>query len=207
MQKAYFYVAMALVLFVMASCGSDSSSPTEPNPPTAAELCATGWTQFESDNFTGAATSFQNAINTDSNYCEAYIGLAITRIRQDNFTDAKTQLTTAKTKSPTTNQSIAISLGLSFVYVKENNATGIITELSGKITGTDTFDIGYGTGIDAVDIHNLLCEAYIMNRTLGTEGGSAMNALDAWGQVKKALALDGTDAKALQMQAYLRGTR
>ncbi len=200
-------IFIVVFAFILVSCGGGSGSPSEPDDPTAAELCATGWTQFESDNFTGAATSFQDAITTDSNYCEAYIGLAITRIRQDNFTDAKTQLTTAKTKSPTTNQSIAISLGLSFVYVKENNATGIITELSGKITGTDTFDIGYGTGIDAVDIHNLLCEAYIMNRTLGTEGGSAMNALDAWGQVKKALGLDGSDAKAIELQNYLRGTR
>lgn len=195
-----------LLVVLLSSCGGGDKSPTEPKPPSAAQHCATAWSNFQSGNFTGAATSFQSAISTDSNYCEAYIGLAYTRLRQDNFSDAKAQFTTAKTKSPTTDHNIAISVGLSFVYVKENNAALVVSELSGKITGTDTFVLGNGTNVDAVDIHTLLGEAYIMQRNLGTESGSATNALDAWGQVKKALALRSTDAKALQMQAYLRGT-
>jgi len=199
-------LGVILLAVVLSSCGGGSSSPSEPKPPTAAQLCATAWSNFQSGNFAGAVTSFQNAISTDSNYCEAYIGLAYTYLRQDNFTGAKTQYATAKTKSPTADQNIAISVGISFVYVKENNAALVVTELSNKITGTDTFVLGNGTNVDAVDIHTLLGEAYIMQRNLGTESGSAINALDAWGQVKKALALRSTDAKALQMQAYLRGT-
>lgn len=203
-QKCRVVSVIMFILFFINAC---SKNTVTPYIPTAEELCQKGWAAYENGSFTEAAESFHNAIQTDDTYCEGFIGLAITRLRQTNLTDAQLQFTIAKMKSPDETQSIAISVGLSFIYVVNNNADGIIAELSDKITGTDTFDIGYGTNINAVDIHNLLCEAYIMINVYGTESGSSINDLDAWGQLKKSMELDPNDTKAIDLQNYLRGTR
>ena len=188
-----------IVLFLFGACDQLFN-----NDPTAADYCQKGWEQFQSGQFSNAAASFQRALDVDPDYIDAYLGMALSRLRLDDFPGAKSALTTAKTKSPTYVQSIAISVIVSFVYVKENDAEGIVAELNNKINDTDDWTFGHGTAIDAVDIHNLLCEAYIMTRIYGSESSSAINALDAWGQVKKSLELDPLDNKALDLRAFLR---
>lgn len=60
----------ALVLFT--GCGKDSSSG--PSGPSAAELTAEGWTLYEADSYDDALAKFEEAIDTDSGYYEAYLG-------------------------------------------------------------------------------------------------------------------------------------
>ncbi len=199
MKKIWLLGFSVTALFLFVACDQLAKSD-----PTAADYCQQGWEQFQNGQFSNAATSFQKALDVDPDYVDTYLGLGLTRLRLDDFPGAKSALNTAKTKSPTFAQSIAISVIVSFVYVKENDANSIVAELINKIIDTDDWTFGHGIEIDAVDIHNLLCEAYIMIRIYGSESDSAINAHDGWGQVKKSIELDPQDEKALDLRALLR---
>lgn len=170
---------------------------------TAADYCRIGWEQFHSNQFSGATESFQSALTVDPDYIDAYLGLALSKLRLDDFPGVKSVLATAKPKSQSSAQFISISVILCFVYVQENNAEAIISELGIRISDSDEWTFGHETELNAVDIHNLMCEAYIMKGLFGSEHDSTVNALDAWGQVKKSLQLDPLDSKAIDLRTFL----
>ena len=60
----------ALVLF--SGCGKDSGSG--PSGPTAAELTGEGWVLYDTTSYDEALAKFEEAIDTDSTYYEAYLG-------------------------------------------------------------------------------------------------------------------------------------
>jgi len=63
----------ALVLF--SGCGKDTGTDSsEPSGPTAAELTEEGWILYDTTSYDEAMTKFEEAIDTDNTYYEAYLG-------------------------------------------------------------------------------------------------------------------------------------
>ena len=71
MKKLLIMIGIA-VLVLFSGCGKDSSSG--PSGPSAAELTADGWVLYETNDYDGALAKFEEAIDTDNTYYEAYLG-------------------------------------------------------------------------------------------------------------------------------------
>jgi tetratricopeptide (TPR) repeat protein len=62
------HVLLSLVVLLMISCGDDGQ--------TADEATSTGWDNFQSGNLENAITNFEEAIDIDNSFVEAYVGLS-----------------------------------------------------------------------------------------------------------------------------------
>ncbi|HOO59775.1 MAG TPA: hypothetical protein PLF44_04990 [Candidatus Mcinerneyibacteriales bacterium] len=195
------FLVILLPLFLLFACGKDSGSGAQPL--SAEEHCEQGWEAYENGDFTSALNSFNDAIETDSELPEGYVGKGWSSLRLDMTAEAGTAFGAALAYA--TENDLRIDVGYAALGNMENNAAMVLSYLTTHVTGTDTWVHNHDPEIDAVDIHNLMAEAYILTDNLGTEAGSAINELSAWGQVKKSLALDPADAKALELQSFLQG--
>ncbi len=191
---------IAVICVLVAACGKSSSGPSEP---TAMELCNSGWSAYETAAYSDALSDFEDALDKDSDMAEAYTGKGWTLIRQDLMSSAKTSLLTAINKSESTDYRNLIGIGS--IYIIENNGPSTVALLAPHVNIPNTWYHDHDEEITAVELHNLLAEGYIMTGVEGDESSSTVNALDAWGQVKKSLSMDNTDTKALELQAYLKG--
>ena len=192
--------AITVACMLILACGKSSSGPSEP---TAVELCNSGWSAYDDASFVEAVSYFGDAIEKDSELYEAYTGRGWSYIRNDQFTEAKADFATAIADADYTDYRAVVGLGS--IHVMENNGSGAVVVLSRHVDIPDAWFHDHDSEITAIDLHNLLAEGYIMTGVEGDETTSAVNALDAWGQVKKSLDMDATDAKALELQSYLRG--
>lgn len=197
--------ALLVAAFGMLCACSKGSSPTEPVQDTPAQSCQKGYTAYGANDFAGAITYFQKAVQSDASYVYGYEGMGWSYLRLRNFTQADANFQTALTKNPDLSTTISLAVGRSSIAIKNNDPDTVLQQLAYKIDGTDTWVHRFDPKVTAVTLHVLLAEAYIMKDTLGSEAGSASNARDAWGQVKKALQLSASDADALRLQSYLRG--
>jgi len=204
--KNVVYVFLSLGYLFLYACGSSGSTDPEPTE-TAAQACEKGITQYTSGNFTQALADFQRAVSLDDSYAYVlgYEGAGWCYIRLKNLTLADQNFVTAFTKSPDMDTTLSLSIGRSSIAIKNNDADTVIQLLAYKIDGTDAWTHHFDTTVTAIDIHLLLVEAYIMKNNIGTEAISAINARDAWGQVKKALQMNVANTDALRLRDYLRG--
>jgi len=62
-----------LILLSAISCGTEDTI-IRPLPPSARELTAAGWVEYEKGNLSGASESFTKAIGIDPSHAEAYVG-------------------------------------------------------------------------------------------------------------------------------------
>jgi len=195
-------LAIGVICMLVFACGKSSSSST-PSGPTAEELCGSGWTAYEATEYGEALSYFTDAIEIDEEYFEAYTGRGWAYLRSDMLTQAKTDFQAVIAGAPETDYRALIGLGS--IYVKENQGSASVSLLFPNFNIPDGWSHNHDLDVTAIDLHNLLAEGYIMRGVEGDETTSVVNALDAWGQVKKSLSLDPTDDKALELQAYLRG--
>ena len=211
MAKVILFLVMSLVIMAtMNSCGSSSTTP-DPGP-TAAELTTAGWDLYASGDLTGAVAKFEECIASFPNHAEAYAGAGWAALDDGLLADADSFFTTGNTKSPAGDSLYMIRIGLASITLLDNATpatvgTAIVGYLSTIVSIPDTWVHPHNSKISAVDLHTLLAEGYIKRGSAyyGSEAGSASNALDAWGQVKKALAISASDDAALRLQNHLKG--
>lgn len=78
-------------LFLPVLCGAvlfagcNPESPTLPEPPGVPGLCDQGWEYYAAGDFTNAMESFQDAIDADVTYPEAYLGAGWTSIHLSDY--------------------------------------------------------------------------------------------------------------------------
>ncbi len=199
------------MMLVMSSCGG-GSDPVKPVVPTAQQMAAEGWTAYTSNNYTLAIEKFNACIASYPSYADAYAGAGWASLRNNNITEAKTFFTTGNGLNPTGDALYMIRIGLASATLLDNSTpatigTAIVNYLSAHVNIANTWVHPYDIRITAITLHNLLAEGYINRGSAywGTESGSAVNALTAWGQIKKALEMSTSDAKAVELRDYLRG--
>lgn len=209
--KTLVVCVLVSMMFLLSSCGG-GSDPVKPKPPTAQQMAAEGWTAYTANDFATAVTKFDACIASYPSYADAYAGAGWASLRNNNVATAKTYFTNGNTKSPTGDTLYMIRIGLASVTLLDNATPATIgstitTLLSTLVSISDSWVHPYDTKITALTLHNVLAEGYINRGSSywGTESGSAVNALDAWGQIKKTLALSAANAKALELRDYLRG--
>ncbi len=194
-------LCMLFGVIIFSACGSGGGGG--PSPPSYSETCQTAWSYYESGDYSSAVSEFLEAGDMESGDAEYRIGLGWSYIRLDDLTAAETQLDFAA--GLLIEDDLRVNIGLASIAIMENDAAAVVTLLSGHVTGTDGWVHDHDPEIDAVDLHNLLAEAYIISGNIGDQSTSAVNALDAWGQLKKSLELDSSDSKADELYALLGG--
>jgi hypothetical protein len=194
----FFLLLFPLIFFV--SCGFDSSTGTPPL--SAEEFCRQGWEYYENTEYIKAIDSFDAAIGLKDTWAEGFIGKGWTYIRLNAWPNAYAALFLAEERL--TAIDLRLNVGRAIVALFYNDHQTIVDLLSDHIQGTDHWVHNHDSSIDAVDLHNLLAEAYILQHNYGDETTSEVNELSAWGQVKKSLELNPADTKALELQSYLR---
>jgi len=204
--KTWYVMVVFIVLGLLMGCGG-GKDPIKPSDLTKEEYALRGWSEFIDGDYTTALLNFNSAKSKDATYAEAYIGLGWVYMQTagssaDAINNAILNLTEAKAKI--TGTDLRINVALASVYNLQNNATSIISELYPHITGTDSWVHPQVSSVTAVDIHYLLAHAYIITGAKGSEAGSAINDATAWGQIKKALALNPNDTKSLTLRDALR---
>lgn len=207
--KAYYWVIVFIGTLGIIGCGGGGTEPVKPSDLSKEEYVARGWSELIDGDYATALVNFNSAKSKDSSYAEAYIGLGWVYLQTaslgpDSISNAIQNLLDAKTKI--TGTDLRINVALASVYNLQNNSTNMISELYPHITGTDSWVHPQLATVTAVDIHYLLAQAYILTGAIGSESGSAINDATAWGQIKKALALNSTDTKSLALRDALRSS-
>lgn len=195
----FLFFPLIIITLLVSSC----ANPSENAPPTTASgYCEQGWEAYRGGDYSLALSSFNAAIGMAGNWAEGYIGKGWTYIRVEMYANAYSALVLGEEKLTSTD--LRINLGMGYVGEALGNDELIIDYLASFTVGTDSWSHTEDPDVTAVDIHTLMAQAYIMQGIYGDETASAVNAPDAWGQVKKALELDPDDPQALALQSSLR---
>ena len=201
MKKVKLIVVTAVCMLILA-CGKSSSS-NGPAEPTTLELCQSGWSAYDAAEYNDAAVYFTEALELDDGFSEAYAGRGWACLRSDMLAEAETDFLDFFSTTQQTDYRVLIGLGS--IYVTENQGAAVTALLSSHMDIPDSWSHDHDPDITAIDLHNLLAEGFIMTGVEGDEATSGANDPDAWGQVKKSLSLNPTDAKALEIRSFLRG--
>jgi len=197
------FVMVFIGLLTLLSCRNTGVEPPEP---TVADYINSAWNFYKSGNYVKAEADFRTiTTSVPVEEVEVNIGIGWATLRQAKYNDAIAAFTYARSKGSNASQEIYISIGLAIIFNLTADSDAIVEQLIDKIEGTDAWIHKYDTMIKAVDIHTLLAAAYIQLKTIGDESTSPINSLNAWGQIKKALALDPNDVTALDLRSLLRG--
>jgi len=147
------------VLLILAGCGGGGGTGTGK---TAPQWTQEGWTAFESDDYTTAASRFQQAISTDASYADAYNGLGWSYSKTDRLSDAVAQFNLGLGKPGTAVVHYEILAGKAFTYNAQGgaNVTYAISAAESVVTYSPSFAFSHDAGVTISDVHLLLSECY-----------------------------------------------
>lgn len=148
------------VLLMLAGCGGGGGG-TGPGK-TAAQWTLEGWGAFEGDDYTTAASRFQQAISTDPSYADAYNGLGWSDSKMDRLSDAVAQFNLGLSKPSTTIVHYEILAGKAFTYNAQGglNVTPAISAAESVATYSPSFAFSHDPKVTISDVHLLLAECY-----------------------------------------------
>jgi len=210
MTRSVMYLGIVGVLLILSGCGKSSTAPDTKTPED--EITSAGWVLYESGDYTAAIAKFQECIEAYPDYAEAYAGAAWASLDNGQFAQAKSFFTTGNTKNPSGDALYMMRIGLSSILLLDSGTpstvgNSIVSNLSSLVSISNSWVHPHNSLVTAIDLHTLLAEGYIKCGPgyYGNDIDSVINALDAWGQVKKALAMNPSDQTALRLQNHLKG--
>ncbi len=136
---------------LLAGCGDSESTPPEP------ATVDDGWRKFESGDYAGAISIFNEVLAEDSEENDARNGLGWAFAYSGELGSAKEQFETAIGRDSDLVDSRA---GLSAVLLARGDTDGAITHASEALDLGDAWSFAHATGVDQLDLHLILAQAY-----------------------------------------------
>ena len=154
MKLKYFFIYLMLIILFM-SCGSDSGNTPEQS--SAEELTTSGWLSFEAGEYQVALQKFEDAIQIDNNYIDAYNGAGWSQGRLLNLNEAISNFLHCRDLDSLFTDA---SAGLAFVYNAQKNYQSAISHANKTLSQNSQWDFKHDSQLDFKDIHLLLAECY-----------------------------------------------
>lgn len=140
-------------LLSLYGCGKKSTKPEK----TASEITAEGWNLFESDDFTGAKSKFNEALAKDGDHADAYNGRGWCNAFLDLDGEAVSDFNAANTKGLGKPDAYA---GLAGVYVGNQEFASALEKAGIALSMDSTYQFSHQTAIDYFDLHLIKAQAY-----------------------------------------------
>ena len=153
--KRYLTCAVAGALF-LAGCSSSSG----PAAKTAQQLVNEGWQAYAAKDYSGALSSFTQALQTDGAMVDAHNGAGWSNGKLNNMTGATTQFN-AGLAGDTSN--LQIKAGLAFVLSAQKDYGSSILRARQVLQADSNWVFGRDLSVSAADLHLLLAADYFAN--------------------------------------------
>lgn len=155
--RKFSFPGLAITLVValaMIQCSSQATAPVLRSPE---ELTEEGWQAFEGGDFALAATKFDSAVISDSNFVEAYNGAGWSYAELGEFSTAIVRFEKAIALDSSL---IEAHAGASLVYHALNQFSESINEAIITLDAEPDFVFSHDPSIDALDIRITLALSY-----------------------------------------------
>jgi hypothetical protein len=153
--------ALALLL-LQSGCGG-GGSPSDVPAPDAAALTGQGWERFEAGDWSGARSSFRDAVQTDGAYGDGHNGLGWAALKLEAHAEARAAFETASTLGPTTTDPLA-GLALLCRDFEPVDPVQVVDYVSRALARAPQYRFAHDRSLDWRDLRLLLAQAHF---TLG----------------------------------------
>lgn len=123
----------------------------------AATLTAEGWTQYEAHNYSAAIDRFNQAIDKDPTYADAYNGRGWSYAKLEQLDNAMTNFNSAISKNSGLWDAYA---GKAFVASAQNDHPAVISAATSLISGNSSWTFSHEPDISISDVRLVLAQSY-----------------------------------------------
>jgi tetratricopeptide (TPR) repeat protein len=153
-RKKYYVLQLIVTLFALALSSCDCTNDTQT---TAAESTANGWKLYTTRDYSGALSSFQEAIGLDETYTDAYNGAGWTYAKMNDMNSAVSNFTNGLHHDQA---NLEIQAGLSFVYNARKSYPLSIDAAQAVLAADAGWAFSHDTSIAASDVRLVLAQDY-----------------------------------------------
>jgi tetratricopeptide (TPR) repeat protein len=151
--RACLFCFLIFSLLSFYGCGKKSTQPEK----TASEFAAEGWSLFESDDFTGAKSKFNEALAKDGNYADAYNGRGWCNAFLDLDPEAISDFNSANTTNLSKPDAYA---GLAGVHVGTQEFANAVENANIVLSMDPNYQFSHRNSIDYMDLRLIKAQAY-----------------------------------------------
>jgi len=178
-RKSLTLISVALLALLVLACGDEG--PTDQGGPSAADLTWQGWDRFETGEYSQARTKFNEAIQRDAGYAEAYNGLGWTAMKLLAYQDALTAFERAVARDVNSTDPL-VGMALLHRDFKGGDLDKVIALAAQALERSPRYRFSHDRSLDWRDLHLLLAQAYfgrseydLANEQVAELGGNVLD--------------------------------
>ncbi len=141
--------ALLIMTFSMSGCGEEEQ-------PTASEIGAEGWELYEARDYSGSLEKFNEAVSTDPDYADAYVGLGWAYGKMAQLTECVSSFRTALSKDA---QNVDALAGIALAYLADDEYDQAIAKASQLLAISPDYSFEHGS-VTSRNLHLVLAESY-----------------------------------------------
>ncbi|MFO7767346.1 MAG: fibronectin type III domain-containing protein [bacterium] len=136
---------------------SSQAGPVQVTATSVVHETVQGWTAFEAEDYAGASSRFQQALDFDGGHADAHLGLGWTRAFLGELSDAAASLSAANSSGLSTPDAHA---GLAVVYRDLPDLVQCVSRAAMVLTADASWSFPHRSSIDHQDMRLIRAQAY-----------------------------------------------
>ncbi|MCP4546532.1 MAG: hypothetical protein GY835_08725 [bacterium] len=141
---------------LVLSCSSGETGP-DSEEISVQELVTAGWSLFELGEYSQAKGKFREALEIETGYTEARVGLGWSLIRTDSLQSAKINFEDALSSQPESPESA--QCGLAIVALADSEFELAMTSSNDVLESEPAYEFSHDSSIDYIDMHAIRAES------------------------------------------------
>ncbi len=156
---SYLVLATLLLTLLLSGCGGgdgDGTPAIPEEPTTSSGYTSRGWTRFESGDYSGALSDFNDAINLDTTFGEAHAGQGWVRLVQaTSAVSMQTSVSSFTTAIANSEGGAYVLAGRAAAYLGSGGTSldSAIADAQAALAADSSFTFSHRTSFNAGDIH------------------------------------------------------